>query len=82
MQALSEDAVKVAGGKPVFIVQGRQGLDPVTGAELPLPTDAEDVMNNNRMRGEMDNALAALKLLSPDEKVRREAIKTLQGESG
>jgi urea transport system permease protein len=37
-------------------------------------------MNNNRMRGELDTALAALKLLSSDEAVRRDAIKTLQGE--
>jgi urea transport system permease protein len=37
-------------------------------------------MNNNRMRGEIDTALAALKLLSGSESVRREAVKTLQGE--
>jgi urea transport system permease protein len=37
-------------------------------------------MNNNRMRGELDSALASLKLLSPDVAVRREAVKTLQGE--
>jgi urea transport system permease protein len=37
-------------------------------------------MNNNRMRGEIDSALAALKLMSKDEAVRREAVKTLQGE--
>ena len=76
IQALSEDAVKVVAGKPV-IVNGDKGLDPVTGTAVP--DTAEDVMNNNRMHGELDNALAALKLLSPDEAVRRAAIKTLQG---
>ena len=78
IQALSEDAVKVVAGRPV-IVNGNKGLDPVSGVAVALPDAAEDVMNNNRMHGELDNALAALKLLSPDEAVRRAAIKTLQG---
>jgi urea transport system permease protein len=78
IQALSDDAVKVVAGKPV-IVNGDKGLDPVSGVAVALPDTAEDVMNNNRMHGELDNALAALKLLSPDEAVRRAAIKTLQG---
>ncbi len=79
IQALSDDAVKVAAGKPV-LVKDDKAVDPVTGAESALPETAEDVMNNNRMRGELDSALAALKLLSPDVSVRTDAIKTLQGE--
>jgi urea transport system permease protein len=79
IQALSDEAVKVVAGKPV-IVAGDKGQDPVTGVAVALPDTAEDVMNNNRMRGELDAALASLRLLSPDESVRRAAIKTLQGE--
>ena len=79
IQALSDDAVKVVAGKPV-IVRDDKAIDPVTGAEMPMPAALDDVMNNNRMRGELDTALAALKLLSPDAAVRREAVKTLQGE--
>ena len=79
IQALSDDAVKVVAGKPVM-VKGDRAVDPVTGTESTLPDTADDVMNNNRMRGELDSALAALKLLSPDVQVRREAVKTLQGE--
>jgi len=78
IQALSDDAVKLVAGKPVIVV-GDKGQDPVSGAPVALPDSAEDVMNNNRMRGELDAALAALKLLSQDEAVRRDAIKTLQG---
>ena len=70
IQALSEDAVKLVAGKPVIVV-GDKGQDPVSGVSVALPDTAEDVMNNNRMHGELDNALAALKLLSPDEAVRR-----------
>ena len=79
IQALSEDAVKVVGGKPVM-VKGDRAIDPLTWAESALSDTAEDVMNNNRMRGELDSALAVLKLLSQDVAVRREAVKTLQGE--
>ncbi len=80
IQAMADDAVKVAGGK-AFVVRDGKASDPVTGADIALPDGAEDVINNNRLRGEIDNALAALKLFSKDEKVRRAAIKTLQGEA-
>jgi urea transport system permease protein len=78
IQALADDAVKTAGDK-VFVIKGDKAYDPVTGAELVVPADAEDVINNNLMRGELDNALASLKLFSKEEKVRAEAIKTLSG---
>jgi urea transport system permease protein len=79
IQALSDDAVKLVGEVPVIVVDGK-GIDPVTQAEVQVPDTAEDVMNNNRMRGELDTALAAVKLLSPDATVRRAAIKTLGGQ--
>jgi urea transport system permease protein len=80
LQALSDDAVKVAGDK-VFVVRDGKGFDPVTGLEMPVPDTAEDVMNNNRMRGELDSALAALKLFSKDEKIRFAAVKQLQSDA-
>ena len=79
IQALSDDGVKLVADKPV-VIQGGQGVDPVSGQVVPVPDSAEDVMNNNRMRGELDAALASAKLLSTDIAVRRDAIKTLQGE--
>ncbi|MCY7306417.1 MAG: urea ABC transporter permease subunit UrtB [Rhodoferax sp.] len=80
LQALSEDAVKAAGDK-LFIVRDGKGFDLLTGAAAEVPEGAEDVINNNRMRGELDAALASLRLFSKDEKLRREGIKVLQGES-
>ncbi len=80
LKALSEDTVKVAGDK-VVVVAGDKAVDPVTGAQLALPADAEDVVNNNRMRGEIDTAIASLKLFSKDEATRRAGIKALQAES-
>jgi len=85
IQALAEDAVKIVDNKPL-IFQGHTALDAVTGAPVVLNAEAlaaaEDVVNNNRMRGELDNALAALKLLAPEATVRRAAARSLQGQVG
>jgi len=76
LQALADDAVKVAGGK-VYLVRDGKGEDPVTGAAVAVPEDAEDVINNNRMRGEIDAALAGLKLFSTDRTLRLAAARAL-----
>ena len=39
-----------------------------------MPDDAEDVTNNNRMRGTLDAVLSTLRLFSADLAVRRAAI--------
>ena len=80
LQALADDAVKIAGDK-VLVVKDGKGFDPVSGAAMEVPADAEEVVNNNRMRGEIEAAQASLKLFSKDEKLRREGIKALQTES-
>ena len=76
IQALADDAVKVSGGR-VFIVRDGKGVDPLTGLGIAVPADAEDVVSNNRMRGELDNAMAALKLFSKDDKLRLQGVKAL-----
>ncbi len=79
LQALADDLVKVA-GRQVVVVRDGKAFDPVTNAETPLPAQIEDVVSNNRMRGEIDAALAALKLLSPDDAVRLQAAMALAKE--
>ena len=76
LQALADDAVKVAAGQ-VLVVKDGQGLDPVSGQARPVPADAEDVMLNNRLRGEIDTALAALKLFSSELSLRQQAALAL-----
>ena len=76
LQALADDVVKTANGQ-VLVVRDGQGTDPVTGQAVSVPPEAEEVMLNNRLRGEIDTALAALKLFSPDVKVRRQAALAL-----
>jgi urea transport system permease protein len=72
-KAMLDDEVKVAAGK-AYIVRDGKATDAATGAETKLPDDAEDVVNNNRMRGELESALAALALFSPDRAARAKAI--------
>ncbi|CAN5907884.1 urea ABC transporter permease subunit UrtB [soil metagenome] len=73
VQAMLDDAVKVAGDK-VLIVRDDKATDAATGAAATLPEDAEDVVNNNRMRGALEAAMSGLKLFSADKAVRTEAI--------
>ena len=77
IQALLDDTVKTAGGK-AYIVQGDTVVEAATGAAATLPADAEDVLNNNRMRRELEAAAAVLQLVSPDVAVRRAAIDGLK----
>jgi urea transport system permease protein len=79
IQAISDDAVKFT-DTAVIVMKDGKGVDPVTGAEVPVPEAAEDVVNNNQMRSEVDAALASIKLFSTDTRVRADAVKTLQGE--
>ena len=76
LQAMADDAVKV-NGTQVLVVRDGKATDPVSGDATALPDTAEDVINNNRMRGEIDAALSALQLLSPDAALRVQAAKSV-----
>jgi urea transport system permease protein len=77
LQALLADEVKVAAGR-AYVVRDGKAVDAVSGAPAALPEGAEDVVNNNRMRREIEAALAALALLSPDRAARAKAIAELK----
>ena len=76
IQAMADDAVKV-NGTQVLIVRDGKATDPTSGEATTLPDNVEDVINNNRMRGEIDAALSALQLLSPDAALRMQAAKSM-----
>jgi urea transport system permease protein len=78
LQALLADEVKVSGGK-AYVVRDGQAVDAATGVAAKLPDDAEDVVNNNRMRGELEAAQAALGLFSKDRAQRAQAVAALKG---
>ena len=77
-QALLDDSVKTT-ATGVFIVHDDKAVDAVTGRPATLPDDAEDVSNNNRMRGALEATLSGLRLLSPDTATRRKAVADLSG---
>lgn len=66
VQAILADEVKIVGGKVLVVKDGK------------VPDGAEDVVNNNRMRRELEAALAALQLFSPDRALRTKAIAELK----
>ncbi|MBY4595689.1 urea ABC transporter permease subunit UrtB [bacterium BD-1] len=76
LQALTDDAVRTADGK-AYIVEGDTATDPVTGQAVKLPEDAEEVVNNNYMRGVIVSAQAALALGSSDARIRLKAAEQL-----
>lgn len=75
--AMSEDRLSFA-GKQIFIKNGDKTTDAVTGKPAVAPESAESVSVNNRIRGEIANALAALQLFSSDRSVRIASAKSLQ----
>jgi urea transport system permease protein len=82
LNSLENDEVKYT-GKKVYIVNDKGTVDAATGLAVTLPDDAQDVINNNRMRNKLDAAIAALNLESPDVAVRLQAAKTLsQSDAG
>jgi urea transport system permease protein len=79
LAALADGDVQVA-GRRVLVVKGDRATDAATGeAVAPLPDDREDVVANNRLRGAIASALAALKLVAPDRATRLAAAKALAG---
>ena len=76
-QALLDDAVKTAGGK-AYVLRDGKALEAASGAAAVLPADAEDAVNNNRMRRELEAAIAAMGLRSPDRAVRAQAVLALK----
>ena len=79
INALADDSVK-ANDKDVFVMQGDQATDPVTGAKLKLPEDADDVVNNNLVRSALEAAKAAIQLGSADAAERLDAAAALMKE--
>jgi urea transport system permease protein len=81
LQSLTNGEVQVlADKKLVFIVRDGKAVDAFTGADVsPVPEGLEDVVLPNRVRREIESAMAALRLVSPDRKTRYTAAKALEG---
>ncbi|MDT9001473.1 urea ABC transporter permease subunit UrtB [Paucibacter sp. APW11] len=80
LQALADEQLKLDGER--LLIQRGDGalLDALSGLPVALSPEAalEDVSVNNRLRGELDQALAVLQLFTPEAKRRLAAAQALQ----
>lgn len=81
LKAMADDSLYLAGER-VLIIAGDQASDAASGAAVKAPDNAESVTVNNRVRGELGNALAALKLFDPERGVRLDSARKLQSSAG
>jgi urea transport system permease protein len=81
LRALGDEALAlVDDGRRAVIVADGQMTDAATGEKLgAAPANLETLIVNNRLRGEIAAAIAALKLGSPDRATRLAAARELQG---
>jgi urea transport system permease protein len=77
LKAMAEDSLFVAGDQ-VVIIEGEQAFDAATGKPVKMPASPESPTVNNRIRGELAAALAALKLFDADPAVRLASAQKLQ----
>ncbi|HNF63898.1 MAG TPA: urea ABC transporter permease subunit UrtB, partial [Rhodocyclaceae bacterium] len=77
LQAMADDSLYVAGDK-VVIVADDKAFDAASGAAIPMPDSPDSVTVNNRIRGELAGALAALRLFDGDPAVRKDSAQKLQ----
>jgi urea transport system permease protein len=79
LQAMADDNLFLAGDKAV-IIDGEQAFDAASGNAIKLPASPENVTVNNRIRGELASAMAALKLFDAERSVRLESARKLQSQ--
>jgi urea transport system permease protein len=77
IRALADEAVRHTEAQ-VFVLDGEQAADALSGKPAPLPEGAEEPMLNNRMRGVLDTALAGIELFTAGPERQREAAQRLQ----
>jgi len=75
LQALAAGELQTSGER-VLITRSDESVDVLTGAKVSL-SERDDVIANNRVRGAVGGALAALRLASPDAGERLAGAKTL-----
>jgi urea transport system permease protein len=76
VQALLDEQIRFDATR-VYRVQGDTVTDALSGQPATLPAEAEEPSINNRIRGALQGALAALQLSSPEIAQRRAAVDEL-----
>lgn len=79
LNALGDDALFTAPDGRVFLMTEDKAFDAASGDEIkPVPDQYESITINNRIRAELSNVVAGLRLRSPDRAVRLAAAQELQ----
>lgn len=81
LRALAEDELYVTDER-VFLMRDDAAFDAATGAAMTMPEDYASLSINNRIRAELSNALAVLRLASTDRGTRLAAARELQSNAG
>ncbi len=82
LQAMQNGEVNVTHSGRVVVVRDDNVFDAATMVPIePAPEDLDGVIVNNRIRGALDTAIGALKLLSPDRAVRLASAKAIEATS-
>ena len=77
LRAMGEDRLQIADGR-LLIVEGDRVLDAASGTAVnPVPLSAKAVSINNRVRREIDAAIAGLRLFAPERAWRLAAAREL-----
>jgi len=82
LNALNEEKLYVTTDGRVLVVEDDKATDPLTGDKFDIPDGSESVAINNRLRRELESALAGLRLFSNDPKVRLKAAREVQQNAG
>ncbi len=83
LKALADDALLTTPDGRVFLMPEDTALDAATGAAIdPAPEEYESISINNRIRAELANAIAGLRLLSAERATRLAAARELQSNTG
>src|SRR5690606_23226934 len=77
LQAMLEGRVRLLDDRVVVVTPDGTARDAVDGTPIADVEGAVSVVNNNRMRRELGNAIAALELFSADDPVRLEAARRI-----
>jgi len=78
LNALNEEKLYATAEGRVLIVEDDKATDPLTGEKLDLPEGADSITVNNRLRRELESALAGLRLFADDARVRLKAAQEVQ----
>ncbi len=83
LKALANDELLATPDGQVFLMPEETAIDAITGIALtPQPEEYDTISINNRIRAELANAIAGLRLMNPDRAVRLTAARELQSHAG